>query len=1277
MDNNQPFMRSNRTLEIVLLGLGTIVGLFFASRYNYLLFHTLAEIFSITVAGVMFVLAWNTWKLTEHDYLKFLGVAFLFIGGIDLVHTLAYKGMGLFPGYDANLSTQLWIAARYVQALTLLIAPAFLHRKLHKRERYLLAGSYAALIVTLLALIFARIFPDCYIEGQGLTRFKIVSEYIISLLIAGAIWRLIRHREAFTSDIFRWLVAAMGFTIISELAFTFYVSVYGLSNLIGHIFKIFAFYSIYRAIVETGLRKPYALIFRDLKQSEELYHQMFADHSAAMLLIDPETGAIIEANPAAEQYYGYSPGTLQQMTVDEINTLPPEEVAKARREVVARKRTHFFFQHRLASGELRDVEVNSVPIQVDEQTLLYSIIHDITERKRAEETLRKSEAELSAIVESSPFVMMILDREWRVQKIKDKNHRFIENPPSDVLGCRCGEAICCTHADDVPEGCGFSPLCEECPLRQAVLDTIETGKSHHAVEVPMTFAHQEVFEEKVLLVYTTPLELADERQALVILQDITERKRAEDALKRVRYSIDRVIDSVFWVDENGNFIDVNDAACRNLGYKREELLTMGVSDIDPNFPREAWSTHWKEMLRCGTLVVDSIHQTKSGRQFPVEVIVHNQQFGDKRYNCVLARDITERKRAEEALRVKEDAIATSINAISMANLQGHLTYVNDAFLRLWGYDDKQDVLDRSVIEFWQSPDQATDLVEALKTSGGWRGELKAIRKDGVVVDVQLTASLTRDKKGKPVCMMASFLDVTERKRAEKALRESEERFRTIVNALPQFIAYTDKNLVYRFVNRTYQQKFNLTPAEVIGKSLPEVIGEEAFEKTRPYIEKALQGEQVRYHERYDYTIGGTRDIDGILVPDVAEGGEVRGYYAVLTDITPYMEIQEELRQYTGRLRILHEIDTAILHAQSPREIAIAALGRLHQIIPCRHTSVSEIDSRQSRGRDMIIIVDGELRARKSNWRPLSNAGPELIEAIRQGQPHVVRDIAALETLSPLEQMLETAGLRSYVSMPLLVQDAPVGTLNLACEKPDFFQPEHIDILEGIAASLAVALQQAQLLEQTKQDAETKALLLREVNHRVKNNLDAIIGLLYVERRHAPPEALPAYRSIMDDLTQRITGLAEVHQMLTGVEWAPLNLSELAERIIHITVRSYKDDLSVTLDVAPSPVRVNPAQAQHLALILSELTTNTLKYGTNGREAVRIAVQITQKDDIIKFIYRNDGPGYPEDVLRLDRHGTGLDIVKRSVRKNLRGELILRNDGGGAVTEIRFKAQNRE
>lgn len=250
----------------ILLGGLVLFGLYLTSLYSYLLFHSLAEIFSIVIAFSIFVLAWNSRRFLDNGYLLFLGIAYLFIAGIDLVHTLAYKGMGVFPGYDANLPTQLWIAARYLESLSLIVALLFLHRKF--RPHFVLIG-YTVVVSLLLGTIFYwNVFPDCFIEGSGLTSFKKISEYIISLLLVASIALLFQKREDFDTGVFWLLIVSIVFTIGSELAFTFYISVYDFSNLVGHFFKIISFYFVYKALIEVGLTQPYNLLFRNLKQSE-------------------------------------------------------------------------------------------------------------------------------------------------------------------------------------------------------------------------------------------------------------------------------------------------------------------------------------------------------------------------------------------------------------------------------------------------------------------------------------------------------------------------------------------------------------------------------------------------------------------------------------------------------------------------------------------------------------------------------------------------------------------------------------------------------------------------------------------------------------------------------------------------------------------------------------------------------------------------------------------------------------------------------------------------
>jgi len=276
----------------IVLGLATLTGLLLARVYDYLLFHSLAELFGVVVAFSIFVLGWNSRRLTDNSYLTLIGIAYLSVGVVDLIHTLAYKGMNVFRGYDgADLSAQLWIAARYLESGALLIAPLFIGRRLRAGVVLAALGSATAL---LLASIFAwGIFPACFVEGEGLTTFKRVSEYAISLLLGLAVVTLLRVRSAFDPGVLRLLVASIGVTIGSELAFTLYADVYGVTNLVGHLLKLLSFSLIYKAIVEVGLTRPYSLVFRELKENEEAVRRA---RDELRLRVEERTAELAAAN---------------------------------------------------------------------------------------------------------------------------------------------------------------------------------------------------------------------------------------------------------------------------------------------------------------------------------------------------------------------------------------------------------------------------------------------------------------------------------------------------------------------------------------------------------------------------------------------------------------------------------------------------------------------------------------------------------------------------------------------------------------------------------------------------------------------------------------------------------------------------------------------------------------------------------------------------------------------------------------------------------------------
>ena len=256
--------RETRRVSFLIIAV-FIVGLSLTIRIHYLLFHSLVELFSVTIAVTIFIIAWNSRRFMTNTYLDIIGLMYLVVAGLDLLHTLTYSGMGMLA--DSNHATQLWIAARYLESLSLTGA-LFLTGFRIRLEA--IAVFYGTVFLLLLGSIFLlENFPVSYIEGSGLTPFKVVSEYVISAVLLIGIVLLIRRRTEYDKKVYRFLLLSLSATVFSELSFTLYTDPYGIMNELGHYLKLISFFFIYKAFVETGIRKPFDVIFHELLSKKE------------------------------------------------------------------------------------------------------------------------------------------------------------------------------------------------------------------------------------------------------------------------------------------------------------------------------------------------------------------------------------------------------------------------------------------------------------------------------------------------------------------------------------------------------------------------------------------------------------------------------------------------------------------------------------------------------------------------------------------------------------------------------------------------------------------------------------------------------------------------------------------------------------------------------------------------------------------------------------------------------------------------------------------------
>jgi signal transduction histidine kinase len=249
--------------------------LFQLSHVDYLLIHTLTELASIILLSAVFLIGWNTRRLVHSQFFVILAIGFLVTGAVDLLHTLTYKGMQLLPIDEANTATQLWLVARTLNTAALLCAILSLGRRdLCSAMSWL--GSFLLGGTALLVLIWPLgIFPTCFVEGEGLTPFKVNYEFAIigSLCLAAGL--LYRRRKYLNTYIVALLFCSICAGIVSEVMFTLYSDVYGTMNFVGHLFKLGSTMLVYLALVEGSLHAPFATLFRDMGQSyEELNREL-------------------------------------------------------------------------------------------------------------------------------------------------------------------------------------------------------------------------------------------------------------------------------------------------------------------------------------------------------------------------------------------------------------------------------------------------------------------------------------------------------------------------------------------------------------------------------------------------------------------------------------------------------------------------------------------------------------------------------------------------------------------------------------------------------------------------------------------------------------------------------------------------------------------------------------------------------------------------------------------------------------------------------------------
>lgn len=586
-------------------------------------------------------------------------------------------------------------------------------------------------------------------------------------------------------------------------------------------------------------------------------------------------------------------------------------------------------------------------------------------------------------------------------------------------------------------------------------------------------------------------------------------------------------------------------------------------------------------------------------------------------------------------------------------------------------------------------------------------EVQMQTKAGEVFWARTTVRTIRDAAGAVVSHWGVFIDITEQKAMEQALRTeraaSEEEVRRRTAALREAnTALRAEVEERRQVQEIRQKQLAAMEASIVGMSIHDAEGcftyaNPAYRDIYGYAPDEIEGEswKVLYEEDE------VARVEADVLPRLQDGkqwtGELRGrgkdgeavdtlisltplsdggLACIAQDITEQKRQARALQQYANRLEALHEIDRAILAAESPQAIADAALQRCTDQLPCARASIVVFDYEADEGEILGAVAQGASKLTPGQRYPIEAF--HVTERLRQGHAEVVNDLPAVEP-TPVLQRLQDEGIRSYISLPMLLDGRLIGLINLGDEERHVFTEDYQDLMREVTDQVAIAIRQARLLERVRHQAEVLEQRVAErtaelesftysVSHDLRSPLRAIDGFSRLLDQE--------YGDMLDDEGERLlyvirTSASRMGQLIDDllalsrlgrqdIRTVPIDMEDLAHRVVEELLRVH-DAEADTIDIQPLPEATgDPAMVR---TILTNLLSNSLKFSREA-EAPRIVVGAHEQEGTPVYYVRDNGVGFDmayadklfgvfqrlHDDEAFEGTGVGLAIVHRAIAR---------------------------
>jgi len=938
-------------------------------------------------------------------------------------------------------------------------------------------------------------------------------------------------------------------------------------------------------------------------------------------------------------------------------------------------------------------------------------LHDIDleeERKETERILRENEEKYRKLFESANDAIFIMEGD----KFIDCNLMAVK-----MFGCKTKEEVL-----------GKTPYREFSPPLQpdgrkseeAALERINNALKGfpQLFEWKHRRADGITFDAEISL---NRIDFGRKKYILAIVRDVTAWKKAQQEIEESRAKLLKAqqvarMGFIEW-DLNKNTLEFSEEIVNLFGVKpnKEWTITEFIKKIvHPEDTRiiQRNINH----LRRGEKPVGAIFRAVRPDGNIIWVHAQAEVIKDKRNKPVKVLgtvvDITKLKEAEEALKKSEEKyrelVENANTIIIRMDREGRVLFFNEFAQKFFGYTEEE-ILGKHVVgtivpeRESTGRDLRTLLDDICKNPEKYQYNINEnIKKNGERVWIAWANRVLTDNRGNPIGVLSIGTDITAQKKAEQALKESEEKYRSLVNNSPDGIFIIDFDGRLLSVNEAMTRVLGYSEEELLKMNIWDLLSKKQKALYKKRIKRLIQGESLLEPAEYEITAkDGKKYLVEIRSVPYRHKGKVIGLQGIARDITERKRMEEKLKKYFERLETLRKMDLAILETISPYKVARAAITHIKNLISCQRVSVSVFDFENKTVQ--VLAATGKASEPLGNGISFPITDYHNIASLREGKIRAVTNIRRLKKPYLIDLELEKQGILSYMAVPIMVEGDCIGSLNIGFSSPHRFTEEEKEIAVEIANSLGIAIHQAQIHEELEKYSRKLEDLVQErtreleeineelksfvytVSHDLKAPLRSMYGfaeaLLEDYAKELPPEGREYAHRIKKaavNMQEMIQDLLE-YSRITRMEIVPkkVNLNEVIKTTIE-SLRSEIEAKNARIEVK-SPLPAVKGNSTILGLILLNLLSNSIKFVEEG-VTPEVKIWAEESKNKVRLYIKDNGIGIPEEYQKkifkvferlhgIESYpgtGIGLAIVKKAIER-LGGKIGLVSEPGRGST----------